>query len=255
MEKRLAAHLQIANQVMVSRSEDQDTVRSIVPDQKVTVLRRGVERALFTPDKRDRAALQERFGIPENRPVILFAGRVDASKGAMTAVQAVRHLLDQGRDVHMILAGKGDDMDLAKDCLGGRLTAPGMVPQEDLAVLYASSDIFVFPSESETFGNVVLEARSSGLPVVVSGNPGGCSRFVAPDRTDGMVVTARDPQGWAHAIADLLEMDYPEMGRLARSRLEGERCGWRDVFDEDLLTVWEACVADYRRDPVGGSHP
>ena len=94
----------------------------------------------------------------------------------------------------------------------------------------ASADLFVFPSTTDTYGNVVVEALASGLPVVVSdqGGPGELLR----NRNDGQIVKTGDPSAWSKVILDYLKHDEPASAREAR-RI---RCiagrSWRDAFQE-----------------------
>jgi glycosyltransferase involved in cell wall biosynthesis len=78
----------------------------------------------------------------------------------------------------------------------------GVLPRERVAKVLASSDVFVFPSRTDTAGNVVLEAQASGVPVVVTDSGGPCENMV-PDMT-GIVRSDDDPMCWAYAIAELL---------------------------------------------------
>ena len=84
---------------------------------------------------------------------------------------------------------------------GSSLT--GFLPQEELACLYASADLLVFPSTTDTFGNVVLEAQASGLPVIVS-DQGGPHELILPDKT-GLVVPGNDKAALVAAMARLVE--------------------------------------------------
>jgi glycosyltransferase involved in cell wall biosynthesis len=109
----------------------------------------------------------------------------------------------------------------------------GVLEGEDLAAAYASSDIFVFPSATDTFGNVVLEAQASGLPVIVT-DRGGPRENMIPDRT-GLVVAAGDPDALVRAVIHLA--DSPERLSLMR---ENARAGMeRRTFDETFLQTWD----------------
>ena len=149
-----------------------------MPRENIRVFRRGVDRARFNPSHRDRGRLQQTFGIPANRVVLLFVGRVDASKSAPLMARTTKLLIDQGLDVHALVVGEGGDRDRIRKLLGDRAATPGNLPQAELAWIYASADVFVFPSTTEVSPNVVLEAKASGLPVVVADAHGG-GQFVA----------------------------------------------------------------------------
>ena len=91
--------------------------------------------------------------------------------------------------------------ELAERCPDAVFTGP--LGREDVANVFASADVFVFPSQTDTAGNVVLEAQASGLPVVVS-DAGGPKENMRP-ATTGVVCAGADPEMWASAVASLLK--------------------------------------------------
>lgn len=179
-------------------------------------------------------------------PIALFVGRVDASKNVLLLAQAAQVLANQGKAFHVLIVGEGAQATLVKDLLGDRVTLTGKVPQEKLGAIYASSDLFVFPSESETGPNVVVEARAAGLPVVISGFDGG-RKYVQTSGEDGVVVYSRDPQDWAAAITLLLD-DAPyrqRMGTRAHQITQATCPTWQDAFEQSILCQWEAVAQAY----------
>jgi len=236
--RKLHRHLGQCAHVFVSNPADGDDLRAAFPNLSQSLLRRGLDLEMFHPAKRDRAWLEDRFGVPPGRAVAVFAGRADASKRVLVAAEATRRLIDQGRDIILIVAGAGRDLARAQEICGDRLVAPGVLPQADLARLYASADLFVFPSESEVAVNVVPEALASGLPVVVSGRPGGCAHRVPnPDECAG-IVTSDSVDAWAEAMAGLLAGDREAQRAAARRGMEGHAATWAQVFAEDLAAPW-----------------
>ena len=133
------------------------------------------------------------------------------------------------------------------DLLGDRATLPGNLPQSELAWIYASADVFVFPSTTEVSPNVVLEAKASGLPVVVAADHGG-GQFVACSGEDGIVLTEMDAASWAQAIAPLVvdETRRAEIGRQARQWIEREWPDWGEVLERDLLAAWHEAARNGR---------
>lgn len=205
-------------------------------------LRRGIDLARFSPARRDRHRLQNAFGIACDRLVLLFAGRLEDGKNVMVAAQAIRLLLDRGLPVHAIFAGAGRRHSDIAALLGPNVSLPGAVDQDDLAWLYASSDVFVFPSTIEVLPNVVLEAKASGLPVVVARDGGG--RFVRQHGADGVIVADGMSSAWAEVIAALLAAPARRLaiGSAARNDIERFQPSWDTVLAEDLLPVWRAAV-------------
>jgi glycosyltransferase involved in cell wall biosynthesis len=180
---------------------------------RVWRVRRGVDLELFDPARRDRSTLA-RWGITDE-PVALYVGRLSKEKNldALAAAWAIVHRERPGAKL-LVTGGEGP--------LAGTFRAPGMIETgglfgEELAAVFASADVFAFPSETETFGNVVVEAAASGLPAIVA-SAGASSEHVIAGAT-GLVVDGRDPTQLAARMIELL--DDPErrarMGAAARA--------------------------------------
>jgi len=244
------------DQLLLSKPEDRDRLSALMPPGHVRLFRRGVDRARFNPTHRDRAKLASTFGIPEDRVVLVFAGRVDGSKGAPLMAEAAKLLADEGLNIHALVVGEGQDRAPIKTLLGARATTPGNLPQAELAWIYASADVFVFPSTTEVSPNVVLEAKASGLPVVVADAHGG-GQFVARSGADGLVLSGRDARSWAAAIRPLV-MDSAgrqTMGRAARDWIERTWPDWREVLERDLLAAWHEAAVNGRYRHVDHTRP
>src|SRR5262249_35530203 len=135
--------------------------------KRVALWSRGVDARAFHPRFRD-PALRARLGLGDDGLLLLYVGRLAAEKNLPALLAAFARLRQQAappRRERLRLALVGDGP------LAGQLQAPGMVLAgerhgDDLARWYASGDVFAFPSRSETFGNVLLEAQASGLAVV-----------------------------------------------------------------------------------------
>jgi glycosyltransferase involved in cell wall biosynthesis len=239
MQRDIDRRLALCDRVMVSKPEDKDRLAGAMPSAHVRMFRRGVDRGRFNPAHRDRDRLEQQYGIPKDRVVLVFVGRVDASKSAPLMAKAAKKLADEGLNIHALVVGEGQDRERIKALLGDRATLPGNLPQSELAWTYASSDVFVFPSATEVSPNVVLEAKASGLPVVVAGAHGG-GQFVAAPGYDGLVLEARKPKAWAEAIRPLVVEPGRRvaMGHNARAWIEREWPNWGEVLERDLLAAW-----------------
>ena len=236
------------DRVLVSKTEDRARLSGLMPEGRVSFLRRGIDRARFSPAHRDPARLARTFNTPEGRPVLLFVGRIDGTKSPMVLAKAARRLLDQGHALHVLAIGDGEERAAMQALLGSQVTLPGNLDQSELGWIYASSDVFVFPSETEVSPNVVLEAKASGLPVVVAADHGG-GQFVAESGRDGIVVKGQDPTRWSEAIEPLLRDSGRRRAMADQSRHWAETSwpSWLDVLREDLLPVWRAAYAEKRR--------
>jgi len=266
MGYRLSRFLADCRWVLISKPEDRQFVLNVIPPDRISQLRRGVDKDRFHPHWRDRLRLESTFGIDPSLPVALFVGRVDDSKNVMTMASAVRKLLDQGYSLHGFIIGEGASQSQIQALLGRHVTLTGQIPQSELPWLYASSDLFVFPSESEVSPNVVIEAKASGLPVFISSRDGG-AQFIQFSGLDGVLVDDPDPMAWAEAIAPYLappldkgmesSVDDRElqttdailrrysMGTAARHTID-QVPHWSDVLTMDLLPVWEHVWAEHQ---------
>jgi glycosyltransferase involved in cell wall biosynthesis len=244
-QRSIDRRLAVCDRILLSKPEDRDRLANSAPN--VRLFRRGIDRSKFSPMHRDRSRLHQRFGIPADRTILVFAGRVDASKGAPLMAQATKRLIDQGLDVHALVVGNGHERGPIAALLGDRVTLPGNLPQVELAWIYASADVFVFPSTTEVSPNVVLEAKASGLPVVVAADHGG-GQFVARSGEDGIVLSDMDAASWAKAIAPLVldETHRAEIGRQARQWIEREWPDWGEVLERDLLAAWHEAARNGR---------
>jgi phosphatidylinositol alpha 1,6-mannosyltransferase len=157
---------------------------------------RGIDMARFAPDKRS-AQWRAQHGIGADELVILHVSRLVREKRLDTLTKALGQITVPHRAV---IVGDGPDRDFAREALPHAIFV-GFLGGEELARAYASSDIFVFPSDSESFGNVTLEAMASGLPCVCADATGSRS-LVAPGET-GFLVDADDPVGFADKISAL----------------------------------------------------
>jgi len=133
--------------------------------KNVSVLSRGVDTELFSPAKRN-VWLRKKWGVTcSNEPVLLYVGRIAAEKNLTLAIETYYALKKKNKLIKFVLVGDGPLLNKLKK-ENPEFIFSGMLSGEDLAKHYASSDIFVFPSMTETFGNVILEAMASGLGVI-----------------------------------------------------------------------------------------
>ena len=203
---------------------------------------RGVDTSRFSPSHRS-AALRARLGASENTVVCAYVGRLGAEKGLDVAMEGMHRVVARaGANVVCAIAGDGP---YEAECR--RLAPPGTIfmgrlSGRELSEFYASSDVFTFPSATDTFGNVILEAMASGLPVV--GADVGPTRELLSN-TRGLTF----PEGNADMFGDqvlALVTDRAKRVTLAREALAFARTRtWDAIFDE--------LFADYAR--ITGSSP
>jgi glycosyltransferase involved in cell wall biosynthesis len=246
LRRRLESYQRRCAFVLVSRPEQLAGARATL-DGRAALLRRGVDRNLFHPARRDRAWLAQHYGIPPGRLTILAVGRVNRGKNILLLADAVAELLRQGVDAHLICAGDGEDRAQVVARLGARTTCPGSVEPAELAPLYAAADLFALPSRIEESANVLFEALASGLPVLVA-RDSGMGRAVRDNET-GLVLPGDDAEAWAQALADLAVRPETRhaMAQAARAYAESTVPSWQDVLAHDLLPHWkDAAQQRYR---------
>ena len=240
MEGRMAKHFKQCGAVFLSNARDEERARRLAPQARRCHLRRGIDLEAFNPAKRDRRGIAGRFDIPNDRRILLFVGRVDPVKGALVAARAVKRLVEEGREVHLLVVGDGSQRKEVGELLGDRATLTGNLPHEELGEIYAGSDMLVFPSDGEVWPNVVMEAMASGLPVLVC--RGSAEHLAGGLEEHGIALSGRDPEEWAQAVASLLDRPkaLEKMGMAARAAARAHGITWRDVLLQDLLPVWRS---------------
>lgn len=196
----------------------------------VEVWGRGVDTRLFAPARRS-DALRAAYGSRDTF-VLLHVGRMAAEKGVeriLTAFELARQSLPAGA-IHLVVAGSGPREDALRHSAREAITFLGNLDRSHvLPRLYASADAFLFASLTETLGLVVLEAMSSGLPVIAV--PAGGVADHLRDGVNGLAVSAGDPNDMAAAIVRLA-LDRPRARRLALGAREtAERLDWTVELD------------------------
>lgn len=141
---------------------------------RMKIWKRGIDTQLFSPDKKDPHLMRRITG--NNHPVVLFASRLVWEKNLETLFRIYDGLKLKNIPFNMVIAGDGTARKIAENRMPDAVFT-GKVEHNVLAELYASASVFVFPSVSETYGNVILEAMASGLPCVIA-DGGGSADFI-----------------------------------------------------------------------------
>ncbi len=203
-----------------SKSTGNELISKGISPAKMKLFPRGVNTERFHPSKRDLHFLQQYMDV--NTFKLLYVGRVSKEKDLPLLALVFKRLSRTIDHLSLVVAGDGPYMEeMKKELEGTRCCFTGCLTGEALAKLFAACDLFVFPSATDTFGNVVLEAQASQLPVIVT-DSGGPHENILPGET-GAVIPAHDGPALAAAIKSFLNdpKKLRRMGKAARRYAEG----------------------------------
>jgi glycosyltransferase involved in cell wall biosynthesis len=181
------------------------------------LMQRGVDTDLFTPARRHSSQDSSRLTLG-------YVGRLSVEKNIALLVRVARELKAMQIEARFLIIGQGGDEALLREQLPEAEFA-GVLRGEALAAAYASMDIFLFPSHTDTFGNVVLEALASGVPAIVT--PDGGPKYIVSDADTGFIVP---DDGFSKAIATLATDPDRLAAMRSAARAYALGCSWDAVF-------------------------
>ncbi len=196
---------------------------------------RGVDTTLFRPERRSEELRTSWLqGQAEDKVILLYVGRVSWEKNLRLLVQAYRRMNSQ--QCHLVIVGEGPaSVEMQQELMGLPVTFTGYLTGEALATAYASADVFAFPSRTETFGQVVLEAMASGLPVVGLVAEGVCD-LVDNEKT-GLLIDDRRLQGEEQVAEYRKQLECLVQDRQKRlemsnaALMEAQRRSWYEAME------------------------
>jgi glycosyltransferase involved in cell wall biosynthesis len=213
MDAGLAAFYGLCSVVLSPSDPADESLRALgVPSARIARWDRGVDTARFDPSLRE----------PPARPgelIVLYAGRLTKEKGVDLLADAFLRAHPRDPRLRLALAGGGPEERALRDRLGERADFLGWLEGDALARAYASADLFLFASSTDTFSQVILEAQASGLPVVAVAEGG--PRTLIEDGRTGLLRPA-DPDALAAALCELAAAPALR-SRLAAAALEEAR--------------------------------
>jgi len=219
-----------------------------VPEDRVVVIYNGVDLDRFHPGNRDKVRLKikQKWGIPPEAPLVLFVGRGFLRKGLDRLIRGwgVASL----RTVYLLVVG--DDLHWnryrrrAETQGQGRIVLTGR--QSNIEDYFAAADILALPALQEAFGNVILEALASGVPVITTPIVGAAEQLKGPLK-EGILANADDSREMAEKILWMLDRDrWPSLSTQARKI--GENFTWENHFQELETYLTEVAKTDKRED-------
>ncbi|MBO1513153.1 glycosyltransferase family 4 protein [Metabacillus bambusae] len=201
---------------------------------------RGVDCSLFHPNYSNKR-IREQYGIKE-KYILSYVGRLAPEKDIETLMKISLQLPEKIRNqIHWIIVGDGPSKEEMVKEAPKNMTFAGFLNGESLAEIYANSDLFIFPSPTETFGNVVLEALATGTPVI-GANSGGVKNIINQEVT-GYLCEPKNVEQFNQAIIHLLENHAlrQKMGETARKYALSQT--WDQIFD-GLLKEYEESLLE-----------
>jgi glycosyltransferase involved in cell wall biosynthesis/predicted metal-dependent phosphoesterase TrpH len=212
----IAAFYGQCHEVLSPSPASDDVLREMGIDaERIGRWDRGVDVERFSPAKRDAAVL----GGAGDRLTVLYAGRLTREKGADLLADAFLAARERDARLHLCLAGGGPEEEVLRERLGAHASFLGWLEGDALARAYASADLFLFASRTDTFGQVLLEAQASGLPVIAVAEGGPCA--IVEDGVTGRLCPA-DAGALADAVVELAGAPL-QRERLAQRALEAVR--------------------------------
>lgn len=161
----------------------------------------GIDLYRFNPDLRDKNLWHKVYNLPQNAVIALYVGRLSVEKSVPFLLELWKDIVKNYPNAWLVMIGSGKYYKRKDEYKKHNILFLGHKEGVELSTLYASSDFFVFPSVTDTLGQVVMEALASGLPVLVS-DIGGPKTLV--DNENGYVLKANNKEEWQRAIEDLI---------------------------------------------------
>jgi glycosyltransferase involved in cell wall biosynthesis len=194
-------------------------------DRDMGLWERGIELSQFNPRLRS-MQWRRSHGVHDDEVLVTWVSRLVVEKGVDVFAATIERLTQLGIPHRSMMVGDGPVIDELRERLPDTIFT-GHMEHDALPVVYASSDVFVFPSETETFGNVTLEAMASGLPCVCANATGSAS--LVEHGVTGLLVPPGYVDGFAHSVRRLIEDDAL---RLRMGRAGSQRAA---MYDWDVI--------------------
>jgi glycosyltransferase involved in cell wall biosynthesis len=245
--------------IICPTTQIRDVVRRYRIRKETPLLPTGLDPALFQHGKaeieRHRSAMEEKYPLLKGKRILLFAGRITKEKNIDFLLKILPAVLKKHPDVVLLIAGNGNDLEFYEEMrekynLTRHCVFTGYLARGDLALTYAVSEIFVFPSLTETQGLVTIEAMLSGVPVVAIGEM-GTIEVMGGD--NGGFMVKNDPEEFTARVFDLLENKdlYNQKAAEAKAHAQSwtidAMTGKLEIIYRGVLELWPKKPASVKR--------
>jgi glycosyltransferase involved in cell wall biosynthesis len=214
--------------------------------ERVQVVPRGVDTSQFSPSYRS-LALRQSWGVAEDDKVLLYVGRLAAEKNLGLVVQSYLKAKQHNERVRLVLVGDGPMRESLQQQHPDIVFA-GYRSGADLAAHYASADVFVFASLTETFGNVTLEAMASGLAVVAFKHAAAGQCISHGD--NGMCVDTESPQDFVQAVCAVVEAHSLQTRLAKQALLTAQTFDWPGVVQRTEAVFRQVMAGNYQQESL-----
>lgn len=231
LKKPITAYLRkFHNRAQATLVPTEDLRRELATQgfENLRVVSRGVDTRLFSPARRS-PQLRRDWGAADGEPMALYVGRIAPEKNLNLLANAHSSMRTHVPEARLVMVGDGPE----RAALAARhpdIVFAGTRTGEDLAAHYASADIFLFPSLTETFGNVTLEAMASGLAVVAY-DYAGARQYLAHER-NGLLAPFNDGEAFVGLATAIATNPRRAASLRVQARASAERIDWDNVFDD-----------------------
>lgn len=218
-------------------------------EDTIAICPRGVNAERFSPARRSadfERQMKRKAGIPENSTVLFYAGRISPDKNVRLLPDLMEILArDERRDFRLLIAGAGPLSRWLEEetvrRVPNKIVQIGHLDAETLARTYANADVFVHPNPREPFGNVVLEAMASGVPVLVP-NAGGLLLYANHENAWLVEVAA---ESFAAAVLEIMENEQSRQQKIAAA-LETARANTQGLSIKCLFDTYDRMYVDFQ---------
>jgi glycosyltransferase involved in cell wall biosynthesis len=200
------------------------------------VVSRGVDTHLFNVNKRNEQ-LRANWGATDQTKVLISVGRMAPEKNLEQVLKVFDALKFMGDQVKLVMVGDGPLKEQFK-LRYPEIIFPGMLSQSELANYYASSDLFVFPSQTETFGNVTIEALASGIPVLAF-DCAAARDWVQPN-VNGWLIPENQPDEFASKAVEIFKSENLLSEVTLSTRQQIVHLDWDQIAEQVESVLWDA---------------
>lgn len=227
-----------SDRVLAPNAPIAEELRAAGLGERVGIWGRGVDRTIFTPDRRD-PEWRRSLGYADDDVIILFFGRAVREKGLDIFARTIEAVRSGGHRIRPLIVGDGPGRDGFARQLGNA-TFLGHLSGAALGRAVASADVMLNPSTTEAFGNVTLEAMAAGLPIVSADAPS--ARALIDHGRTGLLVSPNTVEAYAAELDRMIRMPDRRTALGCAAAAEASRYEWADILDQ-VVDIYRDCLS------------